>query len=91
MRLVFIYHWCIPYEAEGTETIPFEYSSIEDFQFFVLEKIAEIKSKKDCFGYSSHYIELFGYNMLIEEIEYNINHIVISLEDWFDKKKISIK
>ncbi len=29
-RLVLVYNWCVPYEASGTETIPFEYASKED-------------------------------------------------------------
>ena len=28
-KLILRYDWCVPYEASGTEVIPFEYESLE--------------------------------------------------------------
>jgi hypothetical protein len=74
MKIVFEYNWNVEHEASGTETIPFEYSSIEDFQFMVLEKIKEHKEKciKEygnidfiCLGI----LELFEIDWLISKVE----------------------
>lgn len=94
MKLVLEYHWG-DYEADGIATIPFEYSSIEDFQYMVLEKIKE--HKEQC-------IEKYGKidgskwyrngNITILEEEFGVADLedsiesVYKLEDWFERNKI---
>lgn len=98
MRLVYKYNWVCDHVASGTVTIPFEYLSILEFQYMVLEKLKVHKDeymhtygmkygKKEALAhYSNSTILLFGYNIKVEDLE-NIEHDVYTLEDWFDKNK----
>ena len=82
MKLIFLYNWCVPYESSGTNTIPFEYSSLEEFQFMILEKIQEHKQK------GLTHMLLFGYTMDIDEASLeSIESITFTLDDWFEKNK----
>ncbi|MDB4314466.1 hypothetical protein N9955_00395 [bacterium] len=49
MKLIIVYDWCVPYEASGTETLPFEYESKEQafVDFFEL-----VEKKKDLFEFA---------------------------------------
>ena len=99
MKLVFEYHWSVEGEAEGTCTIPFEYSSIEDFQFMVLEKIKEHKErfikekgKKDGIAwYRNGSVEVLGADLNVGNLEDDIEHYVFTLEDWFEQHKLKEK
>jgi len=95
MNLIFVYSSGDGCTYECTDTIPFEYSSIDDFQFMVLEKIKEAKElcieqygAKDAeVYYRNGNIKLFGFSdMNIGNLEDSIDN-VYTLEDWFNKKK----
>jgi hypothetical protein len=93
MKIVFEYNWNVEHEASGTETIPFEYSSIEDFQFMVLEKIKEHKEKciKE-YGnidgsqwYRNGNIKILNQEFNVGSLEDSIEFCVYELDDWFEK------
>ena len=96
MKLIYEHYWCDPWVASGTITIPFEYSSIVDFQYFVLEEIE--KHKQECikqYGkkegsiyYTNGYIEILGHELNVGDLESNIEDRVYTLEDWFEKNAI---
>ena len=95
MKLVFEYHWG-DYEASGISTIPFEHSSIEDFQYMVLEKIKEYKEKcikeygeKDgSKWYRNGGIEILNDCFEVGNLEDSIEYNVYELNDWFERNKI---
>jgi hypothetical protein len=97
MKLIFEYHWDEEYVASGTETMPFEYSSVEDFQYMVLEKIKEHKEeciekygKKDgSKWYRNDYIKILDKEFIVEDLEDSIDS-VYELEVWFERNKIKI-
>jgi hypothetical protein len=85
MKLVFTYSWCNE-EASATITVPFEYSSLEDFQFMLLEKLDDCKKNGQC------YIRLFDCDINIEESDIErVENSVLTLEDWFERNKEKIK
>jgi len=75
MKLVMRYNWCVPYEADGTEVIPFEYSSKED-AFIDFETIKEN---------SEHGFEFFGHFFDLENAE---ETEFFELEEWFERYKL---
>lgn len=95
MKLVYEIFWDEPYVASGTHTLCFEYSSIEDFQLMVLQKIEDYKSeyiklngKRDGKRYYRFcQIELFGKYFDIGDLEDSIESSVHPLEGWFEKNK----
>jgi hypothetical protein len=95
MKLVFKYRWYVEHVAEGTETIPFEYSSKEDFQYFVLEEIKNFKDecikehgeKDGEMWYRNSYIKILDCDMNIGDLEDCIEHNVFELDEWFEKLK----
>jgi len=83
-RFIFEYHWCIPYEASGINTLPFEYESIIKFQCDILD---EIKNAKD--GYEP--INILGLQVYpdgFDDLEQQLETNVYSLDEWFNKNKI---
>ena len=91
MKLVLEIHWCVEYEASGIHTIPFEYSSIEDFQYMVLEKIKEYKEQqeeKNKGWYRNGYLTILGEDYNIGDLEDSIEHYVYELNDWFERNKV---
>lgn len=94
MKLIFEYHWFVEFEASGTATIPLEYSSIEDFQYMVLERIKEYK--EECiekYGkidgskyYLNGYITILNEEFNVANLEESINY-VYELNDWFERNK----
>jgi len=76
----------------NTDFIPFEFSSKDDFIYFILEKIKEVKAKKEKYPY----IKLFGYDIALfvndatylteEDVERNVH----TLEEWFANNKKEI-
>lgn len=89
MKLVFEIHWCVEYVASGIHTIPLEYSSIEDFQYMVLEKIKEYKEQcENEEWYRNGYIEILGHEYNIGDLEDSIEYNVYELNDWFERNKI---
>ena len=96
MKLIFNYHWDDPYVASGTETILFEYSSIEDFQLMVLEKIEEhrkecVEKYKNKYGYRYDYLTILDRSIRIEDLEDTILNSVFELDTWFEQNKILTK
>jgi len=95
MKIVFEYYWG-DYEASGIATIPFEYSSIEDFQYMVLEKIKEHKEqciekygKKDgSEWYRNGSIEILNESFEVGNLEESIEYNVYELNEWFERNKI---
>lgn len=95
MNLVFVYESSDGCTYSCTNTIPFEYSSVDDFQFMVLEKIKE--HKEACvlkYGaedgekwYRNGTIKIFdNHDIEIGHIEDCIER-VYTLEEWFTKNK----
>jgi len=93
-KLVFQYYWSDDCICSGTATIPFEYSSIDDFIFMILQKTEEyrknyIEKYGDDKFYRNGYIEILGIDINVGDLEYIIesNSSVYTLEDWFEKFK----
>ena len=94
MKLVYEHNWCVEYVADGTDTIPIEYSSKEDFQYMVLELIDNHKKsciekygKKDGNNwYRNGSIELFNRGFNVGDLEDSID-TVYELDEWFEKNK----
>lgn len=93
MKLVFEHYWVCEYVSSGTHTIPFEYSSKEDFQFYVLDLIEKDKAimineygkKEGEKYYRNRYITIFGEEFNVGDLEDSIMGGVYTLEEWFDK------
>lgn len=87
-KLIFIYEFgsegCGWYNA----TIPFEYSSKDDFCYEILERIEKSKGVLNSIkgNYRSIYLEVFNYDINITELE-DIENMVFTLDEWFEKKK----
>lgn len=101
MNLVFIHHCGDGCTYECTDVIPFEYSSVEDFQFYCLEEVRKSKEvfinqhgqkylKDYPYLHSSNTISILEFHTSVEYIENNINHCVLTLENWFNKNKTNI-
>ncbi len=96
MKLVFSYYF-YDEEFSGRHVFPFEYSSIEDFQYMVLEKIKEHKDamiklhgEKDGSGwYKNGYVKIFDEELNVFHLEESIEYGVLTLEDWFNSNKIN--
>jgi hypothetical protein len=97
MKLVFEYESTDGCTYSCANTIPFEYSSKDDFILMVLDKIFDHKvqcilehGKKDgSEWYRNGYIEVFNnYNINVGSLEDSIEYNVFTLEEWFDKKKM---
>lgn len=95
MKLVFEYESTDGYTYSCTNTVPFEYSSVLEFQYMVLEKIKEHKQKcikeygkKDgSEWYRNGEINILGHDRNVGQLEDSIEHNVFTLEEWFDKNK----
>ncbi len=74
-KLVLRYHWCVPYEADGDETIPFEYESKE--QAFV--DFHELREG------SIWEFEFLGENFNPSD---TANVEFLTLEEWFERYKL---
>ncbi len=96
MKLVFEYESSDGCTYSCTNTIPFEYSSKDDFILMVLDKL-DIH-KKECIlqhgkkdgneWYRNGEVEILPkYFLNVGNIEDNIEYNVFTLEEWFDKKK----
>jgi len=75
-KLILRRYWSIPYEADGTDIIPFEYSSKEDafVDFFSL------KEKSD------NYFKFAGNEWIVwDNLEDEVSFF--DLDEWFDKYK----
>jgi hypothetical protein len=94
MKLIFEYCWVDDCVSSGRETIPFEYSSIEDFQFMVLEKIKEYKEQSireygksnGALWYRNGIITLWDETFNVGNLEDSITN-VSELNDWFEGNK----
>jgi hypothetical protein len=75
-KLILRRYWSIPYEADGVDIIPFEYSSKEDafVDFFSLKERSE-----DYFKFVG--IEWNSWDKLEDEVSF------FNLDEWFDKHK----
>jgi len=83
MKLIFEYSWCIPWEADGTETFAIEFESLLGFQCYVLDKIKEAKQKGDTL------LTLFDFTFYhLDELEEQIQTNVFTLENWFEKRMV---
>jgi hypothetical protein len=73
-KLVLQYDWCVPHEAFGTETIPFEYESLESayVDFWTLQENAE-----------------YFFSFLGREFEKDVDAKIFTLEEWFETYKIN--
>jgi hypothetical protein len=79
-----------------TSAIPFEYSSVVDFQYMVLEKIEEHKhkcilqygTKNGQDWYKNGQIEILGMSLSVGALEHEIENSVYTLEDWFERNKV---
>lgn len=86
MRLIMRYDWCVPYQASGVGTIPFEYESkekaIKDFIDAIEEAFID---EKDDFIF-------LGKEFSVRDFTYENGEIFMpgfySLEEWFEKYKI---
>lgn len=95
MKLIFEYESTDGCTYSCTNTIPFEYSSVMEFQMMVLDKINVHKQKcideygkKDGIGwYKNGYINILGHDINVYSLEDDIEHKVFTLEEWFDKNK----
>ena len=84
MKLIFKYNWSIPWEASGTEVFTIECSSVLKLQIYVLDKVKEARKE-------SSYITLFNFDFYnLDDLEYQIEHNVFTLEEWYEKNKIKI-
>jgi hypothetical protein len=79
MKLIFEHHWGDE-PCSGTDIIPFEYSSKEDFVLMILDKF---NSK---FWKDNSFCELFGSYLYKDDIE-NLEYNVYTLDEWFERKK----
>lgn len=91
-KLIFEYYWGDGYTCSGTETIPFEWSSVEDFQLMVLGEIEEYrklyftKYNTDKY-YRNGSILIIGRDFNVGNLEDSIENYVYELNDWFETKK----
>jgi hypothetical protein len=86
MKLIFKYNWCVPYEASGTEIFIIECDSKIKLQVYVLDKIKEVRQKKN------NYLTLFNFEFYnLDELEYQIEYNVYTLDEWCEKEIIKIE
>lgn len=99
MKLVFQYEVGDGCTYSCTVTLPFEYSSVVDFQYMVLEKVAKQKEKSiSHYGkkdgaewYRNGYIDVLGCDINTGDAEEYIENGVLTLDEWFDKNKTHAK
>ena|SRR3989304_9366080 len=97
MKLILVYYSGDGYTYSCTDSIPFEYASIDDFKYLVLEKIKEHKDaciaqhgKKDGeIYYRNGIVKLFDRDFNVGNIEDSIDN-VYTLEEWFTKNKETV-
>ena len=82
MKIILQYSWCDPWVAQGTETIPFEYSSKEDafVDFFSLHEVALKEDYKTEFFFAGR--NWYIYEDLANSIQF------FDLEEWFERNKV---
>ena len=84
-KLIFKYEWSIPWETSGTETFIIECASKIKLQVYVLDKVKEARKNH------SH-ITLFNFEFYnLDDLEYQIEHNVYTLDEWYEKNKITIE
>lgn len=95
MKLVFDYFWKIPNVSSGITTIPFEYSSKEDFKTYVYDKIKKYKNSLIAdrgieYGelyYKDGEILLFTIVCRIGDLEFSVENYLYEFDEWFEKQK----
>lgn len=84
-KLVFVYSWgdegCC-----GTTVIPFEFSSKDDFVFYMLEKYKELRDLRTREVYFTD-LDIWLNKEEVDGIERNI----YTLEEWFKENKCTVK
>jgi len=78
MRLIFEHFWGGE-PCSGTDMIPFEYSSKEDFVLMVLDKFDSKYWKNNTF------CELFGAYLYKDDID-NLEYNIYTLDEWFERR-----
>lgn len=97
MKLIFRYDWCEEHVASGVVTIPFEYSSKEDFQYLLLQKIEEYYAnaekehgkqyvKKYPEQFNQGYVKVFDHYVSVESLS-DIEGCVYTVDEWFEVYK----
>jgi len=83
MKLVLLDHISDGATYSCIDTIPFEFSSKDDFVLEILERVEKAKKNKE------HYIKLSDMERMIsiEDAE-SIEGNVFTLEEWFEKYKV---
>lgn len=93
-KLIFEYESTDGCTYSCTNTIPFEYSSVMEFQLMVLDKVEEYKQK--CildYGRKDGNIWYRNGHIKILDTEINVGHLidnidnVFTLDEWFNKNK----
>lgn len=83
-KLILVYYTTDGYTYGFNYNIPFEYSSKDDFVYYILELCKEAKLN------DNPYIKVFDIDdFLIEDAE-TIESSVYKYEEWFDKNKMKI-
>ena len=82
MKLVFEYHWAVPYESQGVITVACERKSKIALQCEMLDEVKLAKCEDRCAKILG--IETYEFDDLENQIEHN----VYSLDDWFNKTKV---
>lgn len=86
-KLILIYNWGDE-TCSGNTTIPVEYSSREEFLFYMYDLYEQLKIEQDSLDEVYFYdLDVFLKKIDIKYLENN----VYKLEDWFKLKKIIIK
>jgi hypothetical protein len=96
MKLILLHDFTDGCTYGVTAAIPFEYSSIVDFQYMVLEKIEEHKNKcireygtkNGMEWYTNGEIDILDMSLSVGTLENRIENSVYTLEDWFERNKV---
>lgn len=83
-RLIWECYVTDEYTYSYTDTIPFEYSSKDDFCLKVLDDIQKGKEKRPDYPM----VEVLGVTKNCEDVE-DIEHQVFTIDEWFNKNKAS--
>ena len=81
MKLILVYNWDIPWEASGTDTLPFEYSSKEQafVDFFQAKEDTKNQEKFDFYFLDRRW-------NAYEDLESAVKFF--ELDEWFDNYKL---